>query len=106
MPILDRFSLRDRVALVTGAGMGIGRGYAHALGEAGAAVAVVDITEETAREVAGELIAKGVDAIAVTADVTVKSDVQRMVDTVVKKWGTLTIGVNNAGSASGSTPGT
>jgi len=42
-PILDRFRLDGRTALVTGAGQGIGRGYAHALGEAGAAVVVVDI---------------------------------------------------------------
>lgn len=97
MPILDRFSLVGKVALVTGAGQGIGRGYAHALGEAGAAVAVVDISEGKAREAAQELSAKGIDAIALTADVTQKADVQRAVDAVVKKWGKLTIGVNNAG---------
>jgi len=97
MEILDRFRLSGRVALVTGAGQGIGRGFAHALGEAGAAVAVVDIVEDTAREVAGELSAKGLDAIALAGDVTVKADVQRVVDAVVKKWGKLTIGVNNAG---------
>ena len=42
-PILDRFRLNGRTALVTGAGSGIGRGYAHALGEAGAAVEVADM---------------------------------------------------------------
>jgi len=97
MAILDRFGLKGRVALVTGAGQGIGRGYAHALGEAGAAVAVVDVSEKHAREVAEELSAKGMDALALTADVTEKAEVQRVVDAVVKKWGKLTIGVNNAG---------
>ena len=97
MAILDRFSLKGRVALVTGAGQGIGRGYAHALGEAGAAVAVVDVSEKHAREVAGELSAKGIDSMALIADVTKKVEVQRVVDSVVKKWGKLTIGVNNAG---------
>ncbi len=97
MPILDRFSLQGRVALVTGAGQGIGRGFAHALGEAGAAVAVADIAGEKAQAVARELSEKGIDAIALTVDVTVRSQVQRMVDAVVKKWGKLTIGVNNAG---------
>jgi sorbose reductase len=97
MAILDRFSLKGRVALVTGAGQGIGRGFAHALGEAGAAVAVVDISDKHAREVAEELAAKGIDAMPLVADVTKKGEVQRVVDSVVKKWGKLTIGVNNAG---------
>ena len=97
MAVLDRFRLSGRVALVTGAGQGIGRGYAHALGEAGAAVAVVDIAEDKAREVAQELSQKGIDSMALAADVTARADVQRMVEAIVKKWGKLTIGVNNAG---------
>lgn len=97
MGILDRFSLKGKVALVTGAGQGIGRGYAHALGEAGAAVAVVDVNEGKAHEVAQELTAAGVEAAAISADVTKRADVARMVEAVMKKWGKLTIGVNNAG---------
>jgi NAD(P)-dependent dehydrogenase (short-subunit alcohol dehydrogenase family) len=97
MAILDRFRLSGKVALVTGAGQGIGRGYAHALGEAGAAVAVVDISAGHARDVADELTAKGIDAMSLAVDVTSRADVQGMVDAVVKKWGSLTIGVNNAG---------
>jgi NAD(P)-dependent dehydrogenase (short-subunit alcohol dehydrogenase family) len=97
MAILDRFRLGGKAALVTGAGQGIGRGYAHALGEAGAAVAVVDISADHARQVAEELLAKGIDAVSLAVDVTSRADVQRMVDAVVKKWGSLTIGVNNAG---------
>ncbi len=96
-PILDRFRLDGRFALVTGGGQGIGRAYAHALGQAGASVAVVDVSLSHAEEVAGELTAKGVDAIAFRADVTKADQVQPMVDAVLKKWGHLTIGVNNAG---------
>jgi NAD(P)-dependent dehydrogenase (short-subunit alcohol dehydrogenase family) len=96
-PILERFHLSGKVALVTGAGQGIGRAFAHALGEAGAAVAVVDIAPDSIREVAAELQGKGVDALAVRADVSDRADIERMVDAVLKKWGKLTIGVNNAG---------
>ena len=96
-PILERFRLNGKVALVTGGGQGIGRGFAHALGEAGAAVAVVDIALDAAQQVVEELKAKNVDAIAVRADITDRAEVTRMVDEVVKKWGKLTIGVNNAG---------
>lgn len=96
-PILSRFQLNGSVALVTGAGQGIGRGFAHALGEAGAAVAVVDMKIDLAESVAHELAQKGVDAIAVEADVTKPEQVQAMVDAILAKWGKLTIAANNAG---------
>jgi hypothetical protein len=63
--------------LPAGAGQGIGRAWAHALGEAGAAVAVVDVNLGKAQAVAGELGAKGVRALAVQADVSSKKDCQR-----------------------------
>jgi NAD(P)-dependent dehydrogenase (short-subunit alcohol dehydrogenase family) len=96
-PVLDRFHLDGRVALVTGGGQGIGRAFAHALGEAGAAVAVVDISAGHAEAVAAELAAKGVDALPLTADVSQPDQVNAMVAAVLARWGKLTIGVNNAG---------
>ena len=97
--IIDRFRLDGRVSLVTGGGSGIGRGFAHALGEAGAMVAVVDVDMKAAEVVAHELVGMGFDSIALTADVTQPDQVQKMVDSVVNHWGSLTIGVNNAGIA-------
>jgi NAD(P)-dependent dehydrogenase (short-subunit alcohol dehydrogenase family) len=96
-PILERFRLDGKTALVTGGAQGIGRAFAHALADAGASVAIVDLDLPLAEEVCGELTAKGVEAIAVRADVTQPDDVNAMIDTIMKKWGKLTIGVNNAG---------
>lgn len=95
--ILERFRLDGRVALVTGGGQGIGRAFAHGLGEAGAAVAVADLRLDLAEEVAQELDKKGIAAMAVQADVTKPEQVQRMADAILARWGKLTIGVNNAG---------
>ncbi|MBX3000671.1 MAG: SDR family oxidoreductase [Caldilineaceae bacterium] len=96
-PILERFRLNGRVSLVTGAGQGIGRAFAHALGEAGAAVAVVDLRLDLAEEVAHELTTKGISALALETDVTQPIQVQKMVQQIVEHWGALTIAVNNAG---------
>ncbi|KAJ3019382.1 hypothetical protein HKX48_002138 [Thoreauomyces humboldtii] len=97
LDVLQRLSLGGKVALVTGAGQGIGRAFAHALGEAGAAVAVVDISQTTARAVADELKLKGIRSIALVADVTKRADSDRMVQDTITKWGHLDIAINNAG---------
>uniref|UniRef100_A0A670JGF1 Uncharacterized protein n=1 Tax=Podarcis muralis TaxID=64176 RepID=A0A670JGF1_PODMU len=89
--------LDGKVAYVTGGGQGIGRAFCHALGEAGAKVAVADLVLAKAEAVACELRLKGIKSIAIAADVSRPEDVQRMLATIVDKWGTVHIACNNAG---------
>ena len=62
---------------LAGGGQGIGRAFAHALGEAGAAVAVVDVVRGTAEATAAELAGKGIRSVAVVADITRAKDCER-----------------------------
>ena len=72
--------LKDRVAIVTGAGSGIGRGIALALARAGARVAVVDISEMSAKGVVQEIQKERGTAEAYKADVTIKAKIDQAVD--------------------------
>lgn len=95
--ILDRMRLDGKVALVTGAGQGIGRAYAHALCEAGAAVMVVDLDLARAEAVVAELAVKGGTGLAHRANVADEAEVAAMVATAVDRLGGLHVAINNAG---------
>jgi 3-oxoacyl-[acyl-carrier protein] reductase len=89
--------LDGRVAIVTGAASGIGRGIAEAFAEEGAAVAVADRNEEGARQVADAIAGGGGRAVAVTVDVTDEGQIAALVDRVLAELGGIDILVNNAG---------
>ena len=89
--------LSSKTAIVTGGAMGIGLGIAYRLAEAGAKVVIADLNKEAAEEASKKLKEKGFQAISVSADVSKKEDVQKMVDGAVKTFGGLDILVNNAG---------
>ncbi len=92
-----RFGLDGQVALVTGGGLGIGRGVCLTLAEAGAAMAVQDLDGAQAETVAREIRAGGGRAIASAGDVTVTADVETAIARTRGELGRLDILVNNAG---------
>ena len=97
MSIFDKFSLRKKVAIVTGGNRGVGKAIALRFAEAGAAVAIVARDEKKSEETLTELRGLGATAIAVTADVTERSDLEAMLATVTDELGPVDVLVNNAG---------
>lgn len=89
--------LDGKVAIVTGAGRGIGRGIAKRLGSDGATVVVSDIMFDNAQKVAAEIEAAGGKSMAIQTDVTKKEDVDALVEKTVATFGKLDIMVANAG---------
>lgn len=89
--------LQGRVAIVTGAGGGLGRAHALYLAGQGAKVVVNDLGQEAADRVAAEIVARGGEAIGVAASVTDEAAVNAMVEQVVARWGRVDILISNAG---------
>src|SRR5207302_3591315 len=101
MGVLDTFRLDGKVALVTGASRGLGLQIAHALGEAGAAVAITARREDGLAEARQQLEAGGIRVMSVRCDIARSEDVQAGVDQVLQAWGHIDILVNNAGATWG-----
>lgn len=91
------FTLEGEVAVITGAGAGIGRAIAETFAAAGAAVMVSDYNPDTANDVAKEINNQGGKAVAIACDVTNEDDLSRLVNETVKQLGKLTLLVSNAG---------
>jgi len=93
--------LKGLRALVTGAGSGIGRAIALRLAEEGCRVALGDVKEDRVKETAEMIRTKAGEAIAIVADVSVRTDAERMVKESVEALGGLDVLVNNAGVSTG-----
>jgi len=89
--------LEDKVALITGAGQGIGLACAQAFAREGAKVVLADLNEAAVRQAAAQLQADGAKAVFVACDVSVKAAVEKAVATAVESFGSLDILVANAG---------
>ncbi len=93
-PVVGR--IEGRVAVVTGGGDGIGRAICRRFAAEGARVVVAELSDETGRAAADELLANGADAAFIRTDVRLKADNQAMIAAAVERWGTVDILVNNA----------
>lgn len=89
--------LKDKVAIITGGGSGIGRASAELFAREGAKVVVADFNEKAGQETAGAIRRAGGEAIFVRVDVSNSAQVQQLVDTTLRIYGGIDILVNNAG---------
>ena len=96
---LERFRLDGQVAIVTGAGRGVGEGIAHVLSEAGATIVGTARSPGEVTETIAEIEKAGGKGLALTGDATSRADNERIVKTTLDKFGRIDILVNNAGGA-------
>ena len=104
MRVQQLFDLSGKIAVVTGGGSGLGRQMAEGLAECGANVVLCARTVERCEEVAEELRALGVQALALACDVRDPPQIQAVIDAAVAEFGTVDILVNNAGTSWGASP--
>ena len=95
--VLDKFRLKGKVCLVTGASRGLGRGIATALAEAGADVAAVARSRQALEETAHAIRQQNRKALAIACDVHDSQSVNQMVDDVLNEFGRIDVVINNAG---------
>ena len=96
--------LEGKTVVVTGSGQGMGRGIVLAFARAGANAVIVDLDEAKGKAVASEVQALGCEALVVRADVRIESDIDRVLNETLARFGRLDIGVNNVGGLAGQKP--
>lgn len=89
--------LKDKIAIVTGSGRGLGKGIAVKLAAEGAKVVVADITLDTAEKAANEIVSSGGTAVPFAVNIANQEEVKALFDFTIEKFGTLDVLVNNAG---------
>src|SRR5690606_36248907 len=92
-----KMRLKDKVAIITGAGRGIGAVTAKKFAAEGAKVTVSDINEEAVKKTAAEIVDMGGEALGLTVDVTNRQQVDNMIAETLKRFGKIDILINNAG---------
>lgn len=96
--------LKDKVAIITGAAMGLGRAIATRMAEEGAAVALLDLHDDQGQALADELSGRGLNALYWRCDVSCEAEVAEVFAGVVARFGRLDIVVNNAGISGANKP--
>jgi NAD(P)-dependent dehydrogenase (short-subunit alcohol dehydrogenase family) len=97
MSIMEKFSLKANVSIVTGGARGLGKAMATALAQAGSHIVIADIDIQEAQRTANELQKEGIEAMAIQVDVTQPEQVEQMVHTIMEKFHRIDVLFNNAG---------
>ncbi|HEY9035252.1 MAG TPA: glucose 1-dehydrogenase [Pseudomonadales bacterium] len=99
MSLLDRFSLKNKVALVTGGSRGIGLAIAQGFADAGARLIIAARDAETLAKAEAQLLSRGAEVLAVSCNVSRENELQALIEQAIAQFGQIDILVNNAGGA-------
>ncbi len=98
MGVFNKFELNNKVSIVTGGAMGLGKAMAQALAQAGSNIIIADLNHEVAQKTVNEIKHnEGVDAIAIKVDVTNENQVRALVTKTLEHFGKIDVLINNAG---------
>ncbi|MFE8696704.1 SDR family oxidoreductase [Cytobacillus sp. FJAT-53684] len=99
MNVKELFNLKNKTAIITGGGQGLGEQMAIALAEAGANIVICSRNIENCQKVCEQLVNTGVQSMAIKCDITNQEDIQNVVDQVIQQFGTIDVLINNSGTS-------